>query len=109
MTPYFRDCETVCQGKNDRRSKVLGLEVQGSRRRRTAGVKAASLIIILSGKSFIIFACFVSQAFLTRIRRRLRTKKEINHENTKGRKHEKRQVKFRAFKISCFRDENIFS
>ena len=28
---------------------------------------------------------------------------------TKTRKHEKRQIKFRAFKISCFRDENILS
>jgi hypothetical protein len=33
----------------------------------------------------------------------------INHESTKGPKHEKkRKGKFRAFKISCFRDENKF-
>jgi len=32
-------------------------------------------------------------------------KERTNHESTKGRKHEKKQYKFRAFKISCFRDE----
>ena len=33
--------------------------------------------------------------------------KRINHESMKGRKHEKKPDKFRAFKISCFRDEVV--
>ena len=35
-------------------------------------------------------------------------KGQINHESTKGRKHEKIIDKFRAFYISCFRDEIRF-
>jgi hypothetical protein len=35
--------------------------------------------------------------------------KNINHESTKGTKHEKGKDKFRAFKISCFRDEKNWS
>jgi hypothetical protein len=31
-----------------------------------------------------------------------------NHESTKRLKHENRKDKFRAFKISCFRDEVLF-
>ncbi len=36
-------------------------------------------------------------------------KKGINHESTKGRKHEKKQDKFRGFYISWFRGEKVFS
>ena len=34
--------------------------------------------------------------------------KKINHENTKGRKHENNRDDFRVFRISSFRDDEIF-
>jgi hypothetical protein len=34
-------------------------------------------------------------------------KRQINHESTKTRN--KKQYKFRAFKISCFRGEKVFA